>query len=41
MAARYLRRAGLAAENLRGGLQQWVRAGLPVTLPDGRPGRVA
>ena len=40
-AARQLNRCGLNAHNLDGGLGAWVAAGLTVTTPDGRPGRVA
>ncbi len=39
-AAHYLRQAGLSAQNMDGGLKRWAGDGLPVTTPDGRPGRV-
>lgn len=32
--------AGRNAEDLTGGMQAWAAAGLPVSTPDGRPGRV-
>jgi rhodanese-related sulfurtransferase len=32
--------AGFDAINLEGGMQAWAAAGLPVRLPDGRPGSV-
>ncbi|MCQ4042416.1 rhodanese-like domain-containing protein [Streptantibioticus rubrisoli] len=35
-----LRAAGRTACNLRGGMQAWARAGLPVTCTGGRPGTV-
>ncbi|GAA1904050.1 rhodanese-like domain-containing protein [Streptantibioticus ferralitis] len=35
-----LRAAGRAAYNLRGGMQAWSLAGLPVCRPGGRPGTV-
>lgn len=41
MAADYLNRVGLDAHNLDGGLVLWVRAGLPLSAADGRPGLVA
>lgn len=37
----FLVSAGLGAEDLDGGMQAWEAAGLPVTTPDGQPGRVA
>jgi rhodanese-related sulfurtransferase len=40
-AADELTQAGLSAENMDGGMEQWAGAGLPVTTPDGGPGRVA
>lgn len=33
--------AGRNAEDLEGGMQAWAAANLPITTPDGRPGRVA
>jgi rhodanese-related sulfurtransferase len=39
-AAEFLARAGISAHNLEGGLKRWTKAGLPITTPDGRPGRV-
>lgn len=35
-----LTRAGYDAHNLEGGLLAWVEARLPLTTPDGEPGRV-
>ena len=32
---------GLEAYNLEGGMEAWVRDGLPIAAPDGSPGRVA
>jgi rhodanese-related sulfurtransferase len=32
---------GFEAHNLKGGIEAWVRDGLPITAPDGSPGRVA
>lgn len=40
-AADQLRRAGLTAHNLVGGMQAWAAAGLPVRRDDGSPGTVA
>ena len=34
-------RPGCTAEVMDGGMTAWAEAGLPVTTPDGRPGRVA
>ena len=39
-AARGLRAAGFAAENLDGGVTAWSRAGLPLVGQTGGPGRV-
>ena len=32
---------GFDAHNLEGGIEAWVSDGLPITAPDGSPGRVA
>jgi rhodanese-related sulfurtransferase len=32
---------GFEAHNLEGGIEAWVRDGLPISAPDGSPGRVA
>ncbi len=32
--------AGKRADHIDGGMQQWQRAGLPITTPDGKPGQV-
>jgi rhodanese-related sulfurtransferase len=39
-AAEELQAEGFSAENLDGGLQAWVEAGLPLTSADGGPGSV-
>jgi rhodanese-related sulfurtransferase len=39
--ATFLLRQGYDASNLHGGVKAWVADGLPLTTPDGRPGRVA
>lgn len=38
---KFLRAQGFDIENLDGGMKAWANAGLPVTRPDGGPGRVA
>lgn len=40
-AARYLRKQGFDARNLKGGMRAWTRQGLPVVRDGGRPGSVA
>ncbi len=40
-AAKLLTEAGWTAETMDGGITQWESDGLPVTTPEGRPGRVA
>jgi rhodanese-related sulfurtransferase len=40
-AAEQLTTAGLSAQVMEGGMQQWEREQLPFTTPDGRPGSVA
>jgi rhodanese-related sulfurtransferase len=41
LATMMLRARGYEAENLEGGLEDWAAAGLPLTTPEGEPGRVA
>ena len=41
LASVMLRARGLDAYNMQGGLEAWEQAGLPLSTPDGRPGRVA
>ena len=41
LASVMLRARGFDAYNMQGGLEEWERAGLPLTTPDGSPGRVA
>jgi rhodanese-related sulfurtransferase len=41
LAALMLQAKGFEAYNLREGLDAWEAAGLPITRPDGGPGRVA
>ena len=36
-----LQARGYEAYNVEGGMEEWAREGLPVTAPDGSPGRVA
>jgi rhodanese-related sulfurtransferase len=36
-----LQARGFDAHNMAGGLEAWDRAGLPLSAPDGQPGRVA
>jgi rhodanese-related sulfurtransferase len=40
LAAEFLRERGFDADNLEGGVEAWVRAGLPLVSSDGRRGRV-
>ncbi len=40
-AAEQLTRAGLTAHTMSGGITRWADDGLPVSTPDGHPGRVA
>jgi rhodanese-related sulfurtransferase len=40
MATQALRNAGIPAANVIGGMAAWERAGLPVVVADGRPGRI-
>lgn len=40
-ATKVMNAAGLKARNVKGGMQAWSRAGLPVVVDDGRPGTVA
>ncbi len=41
LATLMLQARGFEAYNLEGGLEQWEREGLPLTTPEGAPGRVA
>lgn len=41
LATMMLQARGYDAHNLEGGMDAWASAGLPVTAPDGSPGRVA
>jgi rhodanese-related sulfurtransferase len=41
LAALMLQARGFEAHNLEGGLERWVREGLPLSTPEGEPGRVA
>jgi rhodanese-related sulfurtransferase len=41
LAALMLQARGFEAHNLEGGLERWTREGLPLSTPDGAPGRVA
>src|SRR5437867_1728679 len=41
LAALMLQARGFDAHNLEGGLERWAREGLPLTTPEGAPGRVA
>ena len=36
-----LQARGFEAHNLEGGMEEWEREGLPLSTPDGAPGRVA
>lgn len=36
-----LRARGFEAHNLEGGLERWIQEGLPISTPEGAPGRVA
>ncbi len=41
LAALMLRARGFEADNVVGGVEEWERQGLPITTPNGAPGRVA
>ncbi len=41
LATLMLQARGFEAYNLEGGLEQWEHEGLPLTTPEGAPGRVA
>jgi rhodanese-related sulfurtransferase len=41
LGALMLQARGYEAYNLRKGLEEWEREGLPLTTPEGQPGRVA
>ena len=41
LAALMLQARGFEAHNLEGGLERWAREGLPLSTPEGAPGRVA
>ncbi len=41
LAALMLQARGFQAENLEGGTEAWVQAGLPLVASDGSPGKVA
>jgi rhodanese-related sulfurtransferase len=41
LATLMLQARGLEAQNLEGGTERWVAAGLPIVSEDGSPGRVA
>lgn len=41
LATLMLQARGYEAHNLEGGLEEWTRQGLPVSTPEGAPGRVA
>jgi rhodanese-related sulfurtransferase len=41
LATLMLQARGFTAHNLVNGLEEWEAQGLPLTTPDGRPGRVA
>lgn len=41
LAALMLQARGYDAQNLEGGTERWVAAGLPIVAADGSPGRVA
>jgi rhodanese-related sulfurtransferase len=41
LAALMLQARGFEAHNLEGGLERWAREGLPLSTPEGEPGRVA
>ena len=41
LATMMLQARGFDAHNVEGGMEAWQSAGLPVTTPDGAPGRVA
>jgi len=41
LATLMLRARGLDAHNLANGMEEWEQEGLPISTPDGQPGRVA
>jgi len=41
LATLMLQARGFQAHNLEGGLEEWTRQGLPISTPEGAPGRVA
>ncbi|HZD18413.1 MAG TPA: rhodanese-like domain-containing protein [Actinomycetota bacterium] len=41
LATLMLQARGFEAHNLEGGLEEWTRRGLPISTPEGAPGRVA
>lgn len=41
LATLMLQARGFDAHNLEGGIEDWVAEGLPISTPDGAPGRVA
>jgi rhodanese-related sulfurtransferase len=41
LATMMLQARGFEAYNLEGGIEAWAREGLPISAPDGSPGRVA
>ncbi|HEX6231035.1 MAG TPA: rhodanese-like domain-containing protein [Actinomycetota bacterium] len=41
LASLMLQARGFVAHNLEGGLEEWTRQGLPISTPEGAPGRVA
>lgn len=41
LATMMLQARGFDAHNLEGGIEAWAAGGLPITAPDGTPGRVA
>jgi rhodanese-related sulfurtransferase len=41
LATMMLQARGFDAHNLEGGIEAWAASGLPITAPDGTPGRVA
>ncbi|MEA2550946.1 MAG: hypothetical protein QOE25_715 [Actinomycetota bacterium] len=41
LATMMLQARGYEAHNIEGGMEAWARDGLPISAPDGSPGRVA
>jgi rhodanese-related sulfurtransferase len=41
LATLMLKARGLDAHNLANGMEEWEKEGLPISTPDGQPGRVA